>query len=59
VEFQTRLLEPVSGEKLIARGQVVRTGTSLAIAEADVRTAEGRLMAGETGTFAVTSVPIE
>jgi uncharacterized protein (TIGR00369 family) len=59
VEFQTRLLEPVSGEKLIARGAVVRTGKSLAIADAEVRTTEGRLIALGSGTFTVTSVPIE
>ena len=59
VEFQTRLLEPVSGEKLIARGSTVRVGKSLAIADAEVRTAEGRLIALGSGTFTVTGVSIE
>lgn len=59
VEFQTRLLEPASGETLIARGEAVRTGRSLAIADAEVRTAAGRLVATGSGTFSVTGLAIE
>lgn len=57
VDFNVRLLEPVEGEDLIATGSVVRTGRRLAAADAEVRTAAGRLVAVGGGTFAVTGVP--
>jgi len=56
-EFNIRLLEPVEGEDLAATGKVVRIGRRLAAADAEVRTAAGRLVAVGGGTFAVTSVP--
>ncbi|MFH2072328.1 MAG: PaaI family thioesterase [Actinomycetota bacterium] len=57
VDFHVRLLEPVAGEDLAATGSVVRIGRSLAAADAEVRTAAGRLVAVGGGTFAVTGVP--
>lgn len=57
VDFNVRLLEPVEGEGLAATGSVVRLGKRLAAADAEVRTAAGRLVAVGGGTFAVTGVP--
>ena len=52
IEFSTRLLEPVSGEDLIARGEIIRVGKRLAVTEMTVHTASQRLVAVGTGTFA-------
>jgi len=57
VDFDVRLLEPVDGEDLTATGSVVRLGRRLVAADAEVRTAAGRLVAVGGGTFAVTGVP--
>ena len=57
VDFTVRLLEPVAGDDLSATGSIVRIGRSLAAADAEVRTAGGRLVAVGSGTFSVTSVP--
>lgn len=59
VELQTRLLEPVVGEALRAVGRPIRIGKSVAIAEAEVRTASGLLAAVGRGTFVPTATPIE
>lgn len=59
VEFDVRLLEPVVGEDLVAVGRVVRTGKRIAVAEAEVRTVAGRLVAVGGATLSVTSLPIE
>jgi uncharacterized protein (TIGR00369 family) len=58
-ELSVRILEPVTGEDLVARGRLVRAGRRLAVAEGEVRTAAGRLIATAAGTFAVTSVPLD
>jgi uncharacterized protein (TIGR00369 family) len=58
VDFSVRLLEPAEAvEDLQAVGSVVRIGKRLAAADAEVRTAAGRLVAVGGGTFAVTGVP--
>jgi uncharacterized protein (TIGR00369 family) len=57
VDLHVRLLEPVSGKALVARGRVVRHGKRLAMADMEVRTADGELVATGTGSFAVTSGP--
>lgn len=59
VEMQIRLLEPARREHLRAVGRVVRAGQTLAVAEMDVRTLSGRLVATGSGTFAVTSLEME
>ena len=59
VEFQTRLLNHVSGEGLQAKGEIIRLGKRISIAEMEVRTSEGKLIAVGTGTFTNTSVPLE
>ena len=57
VEFSTRLLEPVVGEDLVAVGRVVRAGKRIAVADAEVRTASGRLVAAGSATLSATGVP--
>lgn len=56
-ELQTRFLSPAGGEALRARGEVVRTGQRLAVAEMKLWTESGRLCAIGSGTFAVTNSP--
>lgn len=56
VDFSVRLLEPADDGDLQAIGSVVRIGRRLAAADAEVRTASGRLVAVGGGTFAVTGV---
>jgi uncharacterized protein (TIGR00369 family) len=56
LEMQMRLLEPANREDLRAVGRVRRAGGSFAVAEMEVRTASGRLVATGSGTFAVTSL---
>jgi len=55
VELQVRILEPAGKENLRARGRLVRAGRSLAVAEMEVRTVTGRLVAVGSGTFTATS----
>jgi uncharacterized protein (TIGR00369 family) len=57
VEFDTRLLEPVIAEDLVAVGRVVRAGKRIAVAEAEVRTTTGRLVAVGTATLSATRLP--
>jgi uncharacterized protein (TIGR00369 family) len=59
VELQVRLLEPARAEDLVATGQVIRIGNRIAVAEAEVRTTTGRLVATGGATFSVTSLPID
>ena len=59
VEMQVRLLEPAKREPLRAVGRVLRAGQSLAVAEMEVRSLSGRLVATGSGTFAVTSLDTE
>ena len=59
VEFDTRLLEPVVGEDLVAVGRVLRAGKRIAVAQAEVRTASGRLVAAGTATLSATRLPID
>lgn len=57
VDLHVRYLEPTGGEDLTATGTLIRAGRSLAAADAEVRTAGGRLVAVGGGTFSVTGVP--
>jgi uncharacterized protein (TIGR00369 family) len=59
IEFQTRLLEPVEGEDLVATGRLLRAGKRLAAASAEVRTVSGALVAAGSGSFTVTNLPID
>lgn len=56
VDFSVRLLESVEAEDLTAIGSVIRIGRSIATADAEIRTAAGRLVAVGGGTFATTRV---
>lgn len=55
VELTVRLHEPARREDLRAVGRLVRAGRFLAVAEMEVRSASGRLVATGAGTFKVTS----
>ena len=59
VELTIRLLEPAQREDLRAVGRLVRAGNSIAVAEAEVRTVGGRLVATAAGTFSVTSAAFD
>ena len=56
-EMQTRFLSPAGGEAIHARGEAVRTGRRLAVAEMKLWNQSGRLCAIGSGTFAVTDSP--
>jgi uncharacterized protein (TIGR00369 family) len=56
LEMQMRLLEPARREDLRAVGRLQRAGSRFAVAEMEVRTTSGRLVATGSGTFAVTSL---
>lgn len=56
VEFETRLLEPVTGRDLRSIGRPLRLGRRIATATMEVVTPDdGRVVALGAGTFAVTS----
>lgn len=59
VEFDVRLLEPVVGEDLVAVGRLVRAGKRIAVAETEVRTAAGRLVAVGGATLSTTRMPFD
>ena len=58
VELQTRLLEPCRNEDLVATGWPVRVGKRIGVAEMEVRTSTGRLVATGAGTFTVTGLTL-
>lgn len=55
VEFKINLLRPASGERLVAIGQVLRSGRTLSVARADVY-AESRLIAAMQATLMIVPV---
>lgn len=55
VELSVRLLEPVSGQKLVSRGWIVRKGKTVSQAGMEVKTDDGKLIATGAGTFMVIS----
>ncbi|MBL6975785.1 MAG: PaaI family thioesterase [Deltaproteobacteria bacterium] len=57
VEMQVRLHEPVQRKHLVARGRLVRAGKRISVANMEVRTTEGTLVASGSGTFTETSAP--
>jgi uncharacterized protein (TIGR00369 family) len=57
VEYHVRLLEPPQRSLLRAEGWLIREGKRLSVAEMKVTTADGRLIASGSGTFAVASRP--
>lgn len=59
VHFDVGLLEPVIGEDLAAFGRLVRAGKRIAVADAEVRTAAGRLVAVGNATLSTTRLPID
>lgn len=56
-EMQVRLLEPVAEKSLIARASLLKKGKKLAMAEMEVLTEDGILVAAGSATFAVTTIP--
>jgi uncharacterized protein (TIGR00369 family) len=59
VEFHVRLHEPVTGQTLRSRAKLIRRGKRLTVAEMEVRGEQGQLVATGSGTFAVTSAPMD
>jgi len=42
IDYTVKILAPAKGEKVIARGRVVRSSTTISVAAADVFTADGK-----------------
>lgn len=59
VEFSVRLLSWAQKEDLRSKGRLLRQGSRIAVAEMEVRTGDGRLVATGSGTFIVTDKPLE
>ncbi len=53
VEMKINFLEPVDQGTLTAEARVLRRGKTFAVADCDVRSAEGKLMAKALMTFAI------
>ena len=51
VEMKVNYLAPVTGGKLVAEGRLVHRGRTLAVGTAEVRDAEGTLVAVGTATY--------
>ena len=54
VEYHTRLLDDAKREYLVATGEVVRLGRSIAVANMSVRSVSGNMIAIGSGTYAAT-----
>lgn len=54
IELGIHYLRPARPGRVQARGEIVRVGTQIAFARAEISDAGGRLLATATGTFAVT-----
>lgn len=59
VEFSTRLLEPVEKQDLRGVSRILRRGKRLVIAEMQVESQAGKLIAVGSGTFTVTGVLLQ
>jgi uncharacterized protein (TIGR00369 family) len=58
VEFKVNIMAPGRGERLVARGQVVRSGKTLTVCRAEVlAVADGEEKACATGLMTLMSVP--
>jgi acyl-coenzyme A thioesterase PaaI-like protein len=58
VEFKINLLAPAAGERLVARGRVIRSGRSLTVCRGDaVAISEGREKHVATMTATIIAVP--
>ncbi len=57
-ELTVRLHEPANQEDLRAIGKIVRAGKRMCVASMEVRSVSGRLIATGSGTFVVSSKPI-
>lgn len=57
-ELQVRLLKPVAKTDIYSKGRILNLGKRIAMAEMEVRTKDGQLIAVGSGTFAVTSMPM-
>ena len=58
-ELTVRLHEPARQEDLVGTGRVVRAGKRLCVVEMKVRSTTGRLIATGSGSFMVSSRPLE
>lgn len=59
VQFQLRLLRPVSAGKLIAKGFLVNTGKTLLSADANLYNEKNKLIASGNGLFSISSIKLE
>ena len=59
VELQARLVAPAAGVEVRAVGRVIRAGRRVGVAEVEVFSADGRLIATGCGSFVATSRPLE
>ena len=51
VEYNINLLKPISDEEITAHGSVIRLGKTIAVGRAEIRNAEGELVAFGSATF--------
>ena len=58
-EMQMRLLKPALRSHLQSRGRMLSLGKRVAMVEMEVRNRDGVVIATGSGTFVVTSMPIE
>src|SRR5688500_4825412 len=57
-DFTTHLLRPVSTGRLTARGEVIHRGRRQLLARAELRDADGKLVAHGVGTYVVSKTPL-
>jgi uncharacterized protein (TIGR00369 family) len=56
-DLNVKILRPAAKTSLIAAGRMLRAGKKLAMAEMEIRTEDGTLVAVGSGSFSVTTVP--
>jgi len=59
VEFHVRLHEPVARQHLRSRGRLLRRGRRISVATMELHAEDGSLVATGSGSFTVTSSPID
>jgi len=58
VEFKINFLAPVAGDEMIGEARVLNKGKRLALADMEVKTGDGRLLAKGLATYIILSPPI-
>jgi len=58
-DLHVQMLRQVSGSTVVARGMLVKTGKQLAFSRMEATDESGQLVAVASGTFAVTSQPLD